>query len=218
MSYIKINGIETYYEESGRGIPIVFLHGWSLNLNYWRAQIEYFAQRYRTIAYDWRGMGKSGGGKQPYDFPDLSDDLAVFLKALNIERPVLCGHSQGGNIALQYAIDNSAPISALVVADAPGPRNITTGRCSLALLRMGVAIRSLFPGEPLKPFVPMLRDVFFSEYFQSSNPEAIKAWKEQFLSNSVRCVLNADRAQAYRKDPTPKLSRITAPTLILRGG
>src|ERR1051326_77574 len=106
MPNITINGVDTYYTDSGgTGTPVVFIHGLSLDLTYWSPEIGALSgSGYRCIAYDWRGMGQSGGATPQYSMNDLADDLNALIGALNLSNPILCGHSQGGIIALQFAV------------------------------------------------------------------------------------------------------------------
>src|SRR5438132_5893954 len=134
--FVDIHGIPIHYQEAGAGAPIVFVHGWSLDCTCWQAQVDYFSQHYRTIAYDWRGSGKSGGAKRLVDFTQLIEELDALLAALALERPILCGHSMGGDMVLEYAVTYPQRLSALVVADAPGPHNTTTS----PLASIGVTI------------------------------------------------------------------------------
>src|SRR4051812_34498997 len=103
---VDVNGAPLNYYDAGEGRPIVFVHGWSLDLHSFGAQCEFFSRSHRVVAYDLRGMGKSGGGEKPYRYQRYIDDLAGLLERLGIGRAVLCGHSQGGTIALQYALDH----------------------------------------------------------------------------------------------------------------
>jgi 3-oxoadipate enol-lactonase len=100
------------YEVAGQGRAVVFLHGWALNLTAWDDQIRAFAPGYRVVRYDRRGFGKSTG------FPDQTADpadLAILLDTLGIRRATLLGHSQGGEVALAFAVAFPDRVDALVL-------------------------------------------------------------------------------------------------------
>lgn len=84
------------------GQLIVLIHGWSCSIEYWNAQINAFADRYRVVAYDQRGHGESEAGTDLPETSTLADDLSTVLDAVLRpgEKAVLAGHSMGG-ITLQ---------------------------------------------------------------------------------------------------------------------
>ncbi len=106
--YLNLRGDRIYYRIKGEGPPMVFVHGWSLNLSYWDAQVEYFSRNYCTYSYDWTGMGNSSGGQEPYVMRDLSRQLGSLIRAFGIRNPVIVGHSEGGGIVMRYAASNPA--------------------------------------------------------------------------------------------------------------
>src|SRR5579875_931120 len=107
MSYAKVGTHDLYYEEHGDAArdALVLLHGDYECTRYWAAQIAYFALRYRVIAYDRRGYGRSTPRETlPPDFYDEdAADLMGLLDRLGIERAYLVGHSGGGTTALLAA-------------------------------------------------------------------------------------------------------------------
>lgn len=96
---IKLN-----YIEKGEGTPLVLLHGNGGSLECFKSQIEYFSKKYRVIALDTRGHGKSPRGDKPFTIKQFADDLKDFLDDLGIKRAILLGFSDGGNIALTFAL------------------------------------------------------------------------------------------------------------------
>lgn len=106
------------YEVAGRGRAVVFIHGWSLNLTAWDDQVRAFAPGYRVVRYDRRGFGKSTG------FPDVTADpadLRTLLDTLGVTRATLIGHSQGGEVALAFAVAFPERVDALVLYGAGPP-------------------------------------------------------------------------------------------------
>lgn len=93
-----------YYTEKGFGTPLVLLHGNGENGEYFKNQIDYFAKKYRVIAVDTRGHGKSPRGNKPFRLETFADDLKSFLDENNLKRVNLLGFSDGGNIALIFTL------------------------------------------------------------------------------------------------------------------
>lgn len=107
--------ISLYYQEKGKGIPFVLLHGNGDNGDYFKHQIEYFSNEYRMIAIDTRGQGKSPRGTAPFTMEQFAEDLNIFLEQLGISNIILLGFSDGANIAMKFAIKYSDKIKALIL-------------------------------------------------------------------------------------------------------
>jgi 3-oxoadipate enol-lactonase len=106
MPRISIRDIEVNYEEAGKGIPLVMVHGLNGDLTGWALIMPEFAKHYRTIAPDVRGHGGTGKPDQPYSIKGFSEDLYEFVRKLEIPKAHIFGLSMGGAIAQQFALDH----------------------------------------------------------------------------------------------------------------
>lgn len=95
---------DLYYEEFGYGFPLILLHGNGEDHMYFKHQIEYFSREYRVIAIDTRGHGRSPRGDGEFTLSIFADDLHMFMTAHGIEKTYILGFSDGGNIALIFAL------------------------------------------------------------------------------------------------------------------
>ena len=109
------NDIKLYYEEKGAGTPLILLHGNGEDGSYFVHQMDYFSERYRVIALDTRGHGKSPRGDKPFTIRQFAEDLRAFLDEQGIERADLLGFSDGGNIALIFAMRYPQRVGRLVL-------------------------------------------------------------------------------------------------------
>lgn len=109
--------ISLYYQEKGKGIPFVLLHGNGGDGNYFKSQIDYFSDNYKMIAVDTRGHGKSPRGNAPFTMNQFVEDLNNLLKKLELSQVILLGFSDGANIAMKYAIKYPEKIKALILID-----------------------------------------------------------------------------------------------------
>lgn len=109
---IRVDGAELYYEVRGEGYPLVMLHDGLLDRRVWDDQFEAFACRYRTIRYDRRGYGKSSTPERW--FSDISD-LYHLLRQLGVDEACLLGMSNGGKLALEFALKHPRVVGALVL-------------------------------------------------------------------------------------------------------
>jgi len=113
--FADVEGASLYYEVTGKGTPIVFLHGFTCDHRNWEPQVKYFSKKYRVITYDARGYGQSTlPDTTPYSF---TEDLAALLDYLKIEKAVIVGHSMGGTPAFFYSLDYPDRVLALVLAE-----------------------------------------------------------------------------------------------------
>lgn len=119
MTRLPVDGVTLYYESEGTGPPIVFVHGGWMDGEMWTPQVERFAGSHRTITYDVRGHGRTGGSEEPtYSIDLLVEDLRALIESLSLDAPILCGLSLGGMIAQTYANRYPDSVRALVLAGA----------------------------------------------------------------------------------------------------
>src|SRR5438094_40669 len=102
---VTVGNVETSYLSAGNGKPAIFLHGAGAGAVTWYPSIGNIARGLQVIAPDIVGYGESGKPDAPYDRPYFSKWLKNFLNELNIPKAHIVGLSQGGAIALQFAID-----------------------------------------------------------------------------------------------------------------
>lgn len=107
--------IDLYYQEKGNKEPFILLHGNGEDGSYFRNQIDYFSGRYRVIALDTRGHGKSPRGTAPFTIELFSHDLYGFMESLEISCAIILGFSDGANIAMKFAIKYPNMVKALIL-------------------------------------------------------------------------------------------------------
>ena len=107
--------IKLYYEEKGKGIPLVLLHGNGDDGSYFKHQVDYFSSKYRVITVDTRGHGKSPRGTAPFTMDQFVEDLKDLLDDLKIKKMILLGFSDGANIAIKFALKYSDMIDVLIL-------------------------------------------------------------------------------------------------------
>ena len=107
--------IELFFTEAGSGTPLILLHGNGEDGTYFAPQIAPLARHFRVIALDTRGHGKSPRGNAPFTISQFARDLRDFMDAQGIERASLLGFSDGGNIALAFALDHPERVDRLIL-------------------------------------------------------------------------------------------------------
>jgi len=98
------DGTPISYEISGAGEPtLVFVHGWSCDVRYWRAQVPVFSKRYRVVVLDLAGHGHSGMNRTSYTMRAFGEDVRAVTEATGSRRVILIGHSMGGSVIAEAA-------------------------------------------------------------------------------------------------------------------
>lgn len=107
--------IQLHYIEQGTGQPLILLHGNGEDNSYFVHQIDHFSKAYRVIAIDTRGHGKSPRGNKPFTIKQFAEDLHDFMDEKGIATVNILGFSDGGNIALTFALKYPERVEKLIL-------------------------------------------------------------------------------------------------------
>ena len=120
--------VNIYYEDLGKGKPVVFIHGWPLSGSMWEYQLTQLPQQgLRCIVYDRRGFGKSDRPFAGYDYNTLAGDLKALLDALDLQDVTLVGFSMGGGeIAKYFSLYGGSRVSKVVLISCVVPYMLQT--------------------------------------------------------------------------------------------
>lgn len=129
MPYADSGGVKIYYEETGRGFPIVFAHEFSGDMRSWEDQVRHFSRRYRCIAFDARGFPPSDVPASPdaYSQDIFVDDLASLMHHLRIDKAHIVGLSMGSMTTLHFGRRYPQMARSLVIAGT-GPGDTTRAK------------------------------------------------------------------------------------------
>lgn len=108
----EVNGTTLYYETTGKGPPLVLIHGGLLSSTEWDEQFSAFAEHYYVIRYDGCGYGRSAARRLPFSHVE---DLYQLLRFLKVEQTSLIGGSMGGAIAIDFALERPNMVNTLVL-------------------------------------------------------------------------------------------------------
>ncbi|MHA2139949.1 MAG: alpha/beta fold hydrolase [Candidatus Thorarchaeota archaeon] len=202
--YVEVNGLRMFYLDTGKGMPLVLLHGGIATAHFqWGPSIPIFSKEFRVIAPDCRGQGKTNNPDGTFSYSQMADDIAGLINDLDLENPFVCGWSDGGQIALEIGIRHPDIARAIVA----GGVLAELSEYYLDFMRsMGVK----GPGD------------FDFELFSKKYPDFLAAaseihspvygpdyWKELFVNISKMWT----NPQEF---PGNRISKITTPTLVLQ--
>ena len=212
--------VKIYYEDYGKGKPVVFIHGWPLSGSMWEYQVTQLPQQgLRCITYDRRGFGKSDRPFEGYDYDSLAGDLKSLLDELDLNDVTLVGFSMGGGeIAKYFSLYGGKRISKVVIVSGVVPYMLKTednpdGVAQEEFDKMAKGMIEDRPG-----FMEAFNKDFFSVSIVS-HPVS-----DAFLNNSLVKCMDANviatlqcakslSSTDFRQD----VPKINVPTLIIHG-
>jgi 3-oxoadipate enol-lactonase len=214
MPRMAIHGADLYYEEHGDGPEtIVFAHGLLWDRRLFAPQIAALADRYRCIAFDFRGHGESQVTADGYDMDTLTEDAAELIRVLGCAPCHFAGLSMGGFVAMRLAIRHPELIRSLMLletsADPEPEENLTRYRFLRFIARwlgMGIVAR------------PVLKILFGKTFLADpARADLREEFRRRLVANDRIGVHRAVLGVITRQGITDQLDAIQKPTLILVG-
>ena len=117
---INIDGLDIEYIEQGTGIPVLLLHGWGSSYDVYKGIINTLSNRCRVVAVNFPGCGNSQTMENPWTLDDYCDFVLKFMKAVNLENPIMFGHSHGGRVTLKMVASKMVNPQKIVLLDSAG--------------------------------------------------------------------------------------------------
>jgi pimeloyl-ACP methyl ester carboxylesterase len=117
MAEIDRDGVRLGFDDVGQGKSIVLVHGWGCNRKFFKPQVDALSAHHRVISLDLRGHGMSDAPDQNYTMQVFADDIAWLCARLGVHKPMLVGHSMGGNAVLELAARHPDVASGIVLID-----------------------------------------------------------------------------------------------------
>jgi 3-oxoadipate enol-lactonase len=209
---IIANRTRFWYEESGKGHPVICIHGNGLNRQLWRHLAPKLSPKYRTIIYELRGMGESETVGIPglkFSIKDHGDDLGAIMDAMGIDKAAIVAHAFGSFVSMKFAADHPERVSAMVVF------------CTSAKIESKTKDRlprwvEIVEKEGMDPLIEEAMDRWFVDSFKQAHPEIIDLYREMVGANP-RMGYAANCRGIIEYDIRDELARITCPTLVVTG-
>ncbi len=214
MPYIKINNVNYYFEEEGKGKEtLVFGHSMLFNLRMFDSQVAYLKHEFRCIRFDFKGHGKSESPPNGYDLKALTEDIAELINLLDCNPCHFIGFSMGGMVALKLAIKYPELIKSLILIDTssePEPTDKMLRNKALLFVAKYVG---------LKPIAGQVMSLFFGpDFLKDPNRSVIRNnWKNHLIANNRVGIVKAVKGVLYRNSISDQISKINHPSKIMVG-
>ena len=165
MPTAEVNGIQLYYEVHGSGEPLVVINGLGAELSQSTATTGALAEKFKVLAFDNRGVGRSGKPKQPYSIDVFAADAVALMQATGFASANVLGISMGGRIALELTLQHPEMVSRLVLVS-------TGARVQSTLTRLvftSSVWKHLYQGEYPQPRYAFVRQRQASNHYDATS-------------------------------------------------
>lgn len=206
-----VNGITIAYNDTGTGLPIVFLHAFPFNRTMWMPQEQALSDRFRVITVDLRGHGESDAPYWRYSLEHYADDVKALLLHLGISKAVFAGLSMGGYLEFTLYRRYAGLILGLVFADTRAEAD----RPEQMKWRFDLAQRAGAMGA--SAVVDEMLPKLLSPSRYARDPELVERVKSIQSSAPTPGIIGDLMAMAERPDSTGLLASIRVPTLVIVG-
>lgn len=211
MPTVEHDGISIYFEDSGRGLPIVLGHSFLCSGEMWAAQVPRLAERFRVVNIDLRGHGRSGHLSTPCDLYDMVRDVVAVLDSLDLKDAIWAGLSIGGMVAMRAALTVPDRVRALILADTHAGRETTFKKFKYRVLNAGAKTIGI------KPFLPAVLPLMFGTTTRRERPDVVASWAEKFKAVHMPSIGVTLEALVQRDSVVDRLPHIRVPTLVIVG-
>jgi pimeloyl-ACP methyl ester carboxylesterase len=217
MPIAEVNGIEIYYEIKGEGTPLALLCGFTLSSDTWEAElINQLADHHKLVLFDYRGTGRSAKPAEEYSIKTMADDLAGLLDTIKIRGTHVFGHSMGGIVAQEFALNHPDKVMKLILGCTycGGKKNVSS-RMVFDLFED--LSEGSFPEMPRDEFLDFFLGLAYSSNFLKENKENIieRLFENKYPSPPDTWIKHAKAVMNF--DNFERLGEIKKPTLIIHG-
>ena len=220
MPYANSKGVQLYYEEAGKGFPIVFVHEFAGDLRSWEPQLRYFSRRYRCIAFNARGYPPSDMPESvsQYSQAIATDDIANVMRDLGIRKAHIIGCSMGGFATVHFGLRH-ARLARSLTAVGVGYGSDPDKRAQFARDTEVMARRFEELGTPEAISTYQVGPARVQ--YQNKDPRGFREFCGQFAEHSALGSANTLRGVQARRPAVYSLerglARMKVPTHILTG-
>jgi 3-oxoadipate enol-lactonase len=211
MATIDLDGITLHYTDEGAGEPVVLIHGFPLSSELWTPQRAALADRYRVIALDLRGHGRSDLPDENITIGHYADDVVALMDALGIGQATVAGLSMGGYTTMAILRRHPDRVRAVMLLATKAPGDTEPGKQGRdEMIRLAREEGATAVAEKMLPKM-------LTERTRGEAPELTGFVRSMMAGTPVEGIVAALHALRERPDSTPTLQQTRLPALILVG-
>lgn len=214
MPHLRSNGVNLYYEEHGNGEPLLLIMGFTVSSIGWHWNVPSFAQDFRTIVFDNRGVGQSDKPDIPYSMSMFADDAAGLLDGLGIDQAHVFGISMGGMIAQEFALRYPQRVKTLVLGctNCGGPTVIPSKDPDVLNMLGNIAALDV------QQAALVMTKVAVTPWFMQKHMDVLLQMNQMSMQHPTPKHGMVRQMQAIQgHDTYDRLPQISAPTLVVTG-
>lgn len=218
MPKMKVNDIEMYYETTDFTNPwekpdaLVLIHGYSSNAKFWFPQVPVFCREFKVITIDNRGHGRTTVPQKGFTIKTMANDLRALLDKLKVDKTYLLGHSMGGCIAQQFALDYPKRVKGLVLFSTfSQPLDPPFDWDSFKQMLTSVDL-----SEVVEQFAPMMFSPNVDKGLLEWTKSEMKSAAQPYTGKMLEVLLDFSES-LFTFNVTDQLKNIKAPTLVIVG-
>jgi 3-oxoadipate enol-lactonase len=214
MPHLRSNGVQLYYEEHGSGEPLVLIMGFTVSSIGWHWNIPAFAEDFRTIVFDNRGVGQSDKPDTPYSMTMFADDTVGVLDGLGIDQAHIFGISMGGMIAQEFALRYPQRVKTLILGctNCGGPNAVLSKDPDVLNLLNNIE------ATDVQQAALVMTKVAVTPWFMQKHMDVLLQLNQlslQYPTPKHGMIRQMQAIQGH--DTYERLPQITAPTLVVTG-
>lgn len=198
---IQLSGLNFHYTVQGEGSPIILMHGWGCNLTTLQSVEKVAMENHTVYNVDFPGFGESQEPSHVWGVEEYTQLIEQFVKAENIENPILLGHSFGGRVGILYSSRNK--VNKLILVDAAGVKPRRS-------LKYYFKVYTYKLGKKLMPLI-------YGKERAQQRIDAMRAKRGSSDYNNASPMMRAILSKVVNEDLKEKMPLIKAPTLLIWG-
>jgi len=210
MKCITIEDLELYYQDVGTGYPLVLVHGMASDHTVWEGLIHLLKDKYCVLAVDLRGHGLSTKTTGPYNMDLFASDIVRLLDSLGINKAHFIGHSMGGAVIQELALDYPDKVQSLT---------LISSFCSVDthLKDRLLDLMKILDDEGFNAFFDACLNLTYTPDFKARNQELFKEVMDMMAKSASIPALKESIKACLKINFKDSLIKINIPTLIIAG-
>ena len=208
---VRSNDADIFYTQQGEGAPVVLLHPFPINHDFWRGVAADLSSQYKLIMPDLRGMGRSSPGDGPASMKKHAEDIRRVCDDARVDKAVFAGVSIGGYLLFEFWRSLRERVTALAFCNTRANAETEEGK------RVRLEAVRQIEARGTEQFIDALLPRLLGETTRRNRPDIVEDARRMALEASGKGIIANQLGMAERPDSIPTLTTINVPTLVIGG-